>query len=117
MKTRNVTWVENLRVFDPPTRLRDRAFGNRYGVEGLLVQIQHDAVAAVADRVGFDLDAATQGFHQHRKDVLLGVHEQAARLRSVAVRSEQRGASRTEGTVDVQLDAPHREAAVALIEH
>ena len=84
----------------------------RDAAERGLVGVEHDAVAAVADRVRANLEARSQGALAQMLHVGLRRAQQPGVRRVVAVRREQRGAARAERAVDVELDRANRQPAV-----
>ena len=84
--------------------MRKRWSAVGHGLERLLVRVEHDAVAAIADGVRVHLEAGLQRALGHVLDVLGRRDEQPVVLRVVAVRIEQRRAARAERAVGVQLD-------------
>ncbi len=100
-------------MLDAKARLGDGALRRRHGRHCLLVGIEHEAVAAIADRVRLHLDAALQRRRRDAQDHARLVAQQADALRRIAVRREQRRAARTERAVHVELDAADHEAVIA----
>ena len=65
-EARDVRGVEHLRMLDAPARLGHRPLGRRHCRQRLLIEIEHQPVAPVADGVGLDLDAFSQCRDQER---------------------------------------------------
>ena len=71
-KRGNVVGVDDLRVLDA-----EAVVGDGHGLERLLVRVEHDAVAAVADGVRVHLEACLERALRDCFDVLGLRHEQA----------------------------------------
>ena len=85
-------------------------------LERLLVDVQHLAVAAIADRVDRHLVVVLDRQLRDHPDVVQRVGEHAARRREVGVRLEHPGAARTERAVDGPFGRAHREPLVAVVD-
>jgi hypothetical protein len=77
-EARNVSRTQYLRMLDTPARPRNRALADGNGCKRPFVQVEHDAIAAIADRVCFDLNSPAQGLRQDGKQRLLRVDQEPA---------------------------------------
>ena len=103
----DVVVVEDLRM------LHAKAVVSRgCGLEGRLVRVEHEPVAAVSDRVRVDLKARAQRARRNVEYVRGGGDEQAGGLGVVRVGLEQRRAARAERTVLIELHRAHPEHPV-----
>jgi hypothetical protein len=109
---RNVLGRQVLGMLDPPTRIRHGTFIHGDVRESLLVQVEGQAVGAIADGVGPDLDAVAQGTLQDRPEFRGGVRQQASIAGIIVIRLEQRRAARAERAVEVDLDRANGEPVV-----
>ena len=112
-EARHVGVGDDLGVLDAKARIGDGPLGRRHRGKRLFVLVERDAVAAVADRVGLDLDAALEPGDRDSKDLLGRRHVEAAVSGRVAVWLVERRAARAKRAVHVELDRAHREARVA----
>ena len=112
-EARDVGVRDDLGVLDAEARIGDGTLGGRHRGESLLVLVERDAVAAVADGVGLDLDAAPQARDRDAQDLLGRRHVEAAVARRIAVGRIERRAAAAERAVHVELDRAHREPRVA----
>ncbi len=110
-EARDVLGVEVLGVLDAPAQVR------RLGVrrEGLLVDVEHLAVGAVADGVDAHLVAVLDRELGDLARAVQGEGVEAGRVGAVAVGLQQPGAARAQGAVEPQLDAAHGQAVVGVV--
>ena len=80
-------------MLDPPARLLYFAVVRRDGAEGFLVKIEDNAIGPIANGVGLDLDAAAQGFLQHRAKFFLSLGQEPGSI-GIGVRLQERRAAR-----------------------
>ncbi len=106
--------MQHLRVLDAPARIGHRPLLRRDSRERLRVQVEHDAIAAVADGVRFDLDPVAQRCDEQWEQLLFLVDQQSDAAGRIAVRGEQGRTPGTERAVDVELDASDHESIAAL---
>ena len=86
-------------MLDAKARIGDRPLVRRHGGKGLLVLVERDAVAAIADGVRLDLDAAREPGHRDAQDLLRRIDEQARIVRGIAVGLIKESSRRTEAAV------------------
>ena len=103
-------------MFDTPARLGDCALADRDGLEGSLVEVEHDAVAAVAYRMRFNLHTFAQGFGKDGKQRLFAIDEQSLSVWRIAVGSQKGRPAGAQGTVDVELDAADCQLVTATLQ-
>jgi hypothetical protein len=99
-----------LRVLDAPAQVALVGVG----AEHTLVDVEHLAIRAVADRVGVDLEAVPDRDLRRARDVLRRLQGQPGARRQIDVRLEQPRAVRAERAVDLALDRAHGEEVVAV---
>ena len=110
-EARDVGRADVLRVLDAPAQVL--LVGML--LERLLVDVEHLAVAAVADRVDAQLVVVLDRELRRLPDVVQAVGVQAGRL-EIRVRLQHPGAARTERAVDLPLDPAHGEPLVAVVD-
>ena len=81
--------------------------------ECALVLVEREPVAAVADRVRLDLDAAPEARDRHTQDLLRRIDQKPRGRRRVAVGREERRAAGTDRAIDIELDRAHGQAWIA----
>ena len=80
-KARDVGVCDDLGMLDPEARVGDGTLGSRDRGERFLVLVERNAVAAIADGMSLDLDAAPQARDRDAQDLLGRRHVQAAIVR------------------------------------
>ena len=110
-EARNVLGSDDLRVFDTPAVVG----GGGFVTEHLGIRVKHDAVAAVADGVRADLQAAAAGLAHQPLELVGRGHQQAAVAVLVAVVLDQRRAAAAERTVGIELERAHVETAAGVV--
>ncbi len=106
-KARNILRAQDLRVFDAEAMIA-RGHGRERG----LVGVEHDAVAAIADRVHRCLEAGAQRAGGDVLDVGLRGAQQSGVAGIVAVGFQQCGAARAERAVDIEFDRANLQASI-----
>jgi hypothetical protein len=106
----NVDGRDHLGVLDAPARGAQRC---RIVGEGVAVGVEHEAVAAIADRMRRDLHAAGARLRQ-RGAQLIERGDQETLARRVAVGRKQRGAARSQRAVHIELHAAHAHQPLAV---
>ena len=92
-----------------PARFLDFPLGFGHGLHRLFVFINDEAIAAVADRVRFDLNATTQSLLQDRLQRFLFNRQKPGSVRLVRLRREQRRAARAKRSIGVKFDRADRQ--------
>ncbi len=88
-EARDVGVRDDLRMFDAESRIGNGALRGRHRGERFLVLVERDAVAAIADGVGLDLDSAPQRRGRDAQDLLRRRHVQAAVVRAHRCRAHR----------------------------
>src|ERR1051325_7192875 len=94
-------------MLDAPTRLLNFPFRLRYRVHGLLILIENETIAAVADGVRLNLNSFSQCLSQQRLQIFFLDRQEPGGVRLVGIRLQQRGTARTERAVGIKLQRTH----------
>src|SRR6185437_13342538 len=86
--------------------------GFRKPSERRIESVEHDSVAAIADRVDVDLESALKREVRPRSDVLWSRDEQSRVGRLTTVRREERRPAGAERSVGVELDGANPQRPV-----
>ena len=113
---RQVGRIDNLRVFDAPAGFANFSLAGRHRVKGLLVKIEDHAVRAIANRVRLDLNAAAQGFLEHRFQLFGFFGEITGSFGRVTVWFQQSRAARAERAVQDHFERALREVVIVIVD-
>ena len=102
-EARNVGGTDDLGVLDAPARRIDRALGRRHRRERFLVPVERQVIAAIADGVGGDLDAALEVRLHHRQGIGFLHLQEAGVARRIRIGFEQGRAARSQRAVHEEL--------------
>src|SRR4029078_1412099 len=94
-------------MLDPPARLLNFPLRLRHGVHRLLILIENETIAAVADGVRLDLYSLAQRLLQQRLQIFFLDGQETGRVRFVGIWLQQGGAARTERAVSIEFERAH----------
>ncbi len=104
----NVRRRDDLGVLNPPAEVSGRSLR-----EGAVHRLQSEAVAAIADGVGGDLKSRIARLGEGGVGGGVLHQDEAAGLRAICIRFEQRRAARAESAVEIDFHRPRRNASGA----
>src|SRR4029078_5455366 len=94
-------------MLDAPTWLLNLPLRLRHRVHRLLILIENESIAAIADGVRLDLYSLSQRLLQQRLQIFFLNCQESGGVRLVGIRLQQGRAARTERAVSVKFERTH----------